>query len=114
MARETKLKFSISECKEKINDKYKEIGEKVYEILLNNRDNDVSLKLINEFKEIDNLKENIKNYEAQILEVNNKMKCSNCGAEIDINSDFCPKCGESNKKEEPQIFEGEIVNENNK
>ena len=83
-------------------------------MLLNNRDNEISLKLINEFKEVDGLKESIRNYEAQILEVNNKKKCANCGAEIDITNDFCPKCGAGNKKEEPQVFEGEIINKENK
>lgn len=111
VAKETKLKFAISDCKEKINEEYRKIGESVYELLLNNRDNEIALKLINEFKTVDSLKENIKNYEDEMLEVNGKKKCINCGEEIDINSEFCPKCGSANKKEEPQVFEGEIVDD---
>ena len=110
VASETKLKFAISDCKDKINAEYKKVGEKVYELLLNERDGEIALNLINEFKTIDALKESIKEYEEQMLEVNNKQKCTNCGEEFDINADHCPKCGTKGIKEEPKIFEAEIVN----
>lgn len=111
VANETKLKFAISDCKEKINKEYKQIGEKVYEMFLNDRDNETALKLINEFKAIDGLKEDIKRNEYQILETNKKKKCDNCGEEISIDAEYCPKCGTANKKQETHVFEAEIVNE---
>ena len=109
VANETKLKFAISDCKDKIGKEYTQIGEKIYGIFLNDRDNEIALKLINEFKEIDALNEKIKGYENEMLETNKKTKCSNCGEEINIDAAYCPKCGNTNKKEEPHVFEGEIV-----
>lgn len=110
VANETKLKFAISDCKDKINNEYKKIGEKIYELMLNERDSEIALKLINEFKTIDSYKDSIKNFENELLKINNKKKCSNCGEEIDVNVNHCPKCGTPNEKDEPKVFEAEIVN----
>ena len=109
MANETKLKFAISDCKDKINEEYKKIGKSVYEMLLNDRDNEIALKLINEFKTVDGLNESIKKSEEEILSLNGKKKCEKCGAEIDKNATVCPKCGANIEVSEPQVFEGEVI-----
>ena len=112
LTKEAKLKLAIAENKNKLDDEYKKIGEKVYEKFLNSRDHNIAMTLIEEFKIIDELKEAIKNNEAEILELKDKKKCTKCGKEYDENFDFCPNCGAKTEKEEPQVFEAEVVNEN--
>ena len=114
LAKEAKLKITISEEKEKIESEYKKIGEKLYEKYLNNRDDEVALAFIEEFKNIDVAKENIKKSEDEILDLKDRKKCAKCGNSFDDKFEFCPSCGtkaEKEEKEEPQVFEAEIVNE---
>lgn len=112
LTREAKLKLSIAESKSKIDEEYKKIGEKVYEKFLDSRDHNIAMTLIEEFKTIDALKESIKNNETEILNLKDKKKCEKCGKEYDESFEFCPNCGSENKKEEPQVFEAEVVQQN--
>ena len=111
IAREAKLKISISESKEKIDNEYKKIGKTIYEKFLEKRDEDIAISLIEEFKTIDRLNEDIKNAENEILGLKDMKKCEQCGSEIDENAEFCAKCGNKFPKEEKQVFEAEIVKE---
>ena len=110
VASETKLKFSIADCNDKMKDEYVKIGEKVYDLLLNHREEELAMRLIEEFKTIDALKESVKNYKNELMAINHKKRCSNCGEEFDENANHCPKCGTVCAVEEPKVFEAEIVN----
>ena len=110
VAGKTKIEFSIADCNDKLKEEYRKIGEKTYNLLLNSRDTDLAMRLIDEFKTVDTLKENIKNYRNEILELTHKKKCSNCGEEIDENAEHCHKCGTVCATEEPKVFEAEVVN----
>lgn len=110
LAKEAKLKVSISEAQEKIEREYIKIGKNIYEKYLNHRDDDVALTFIEEFKTIDKLKESVRNSEKEILDLKDKKKCNKCGSEFEAKFEFCPNCGAKNEQEEPQVFEAEIVN----
>lgn len=109
-AKETKLRMEISENKSKIEEQYKIIGEKFYASFINRREEDIVLRYIDEFKTVDQLKEQIKEKENEILSLKDKKKCAKCGEEYDVNSDHCPKCGE---KENKEVLEGEVIDNNN-
>ncbi len=109
-AKETKLRMEISEHKDRIEEQYQIIGEKFYTSFINRRDEDIVLRYIDEFKTVDQLKEQIKEKENEILGLNGKKRCPKCGETYDINSESCPKCGE---KETKEVFEGEVIDTNN-
>ncbi|MBR6034038.1 MAG: hypothetical protein IKP28_04830 [Clostridia bacterium] len=90
VAREAKLKMTISDCKNKIDEEYKKIGKSIYETFLTKREDDVAMGLIQEFKTIDELNETIKNSEAEISGIKDKTV-----------------------KTETQVFEGEVIDTNN-
>lgn len=108
LAKEAKLKIAISETEEKVEEEYKKIGKAVYEKYVNNRDEEVALGFIEEFKNIDQYEESIKKAKKEILDLKDKKKCEKCGTEYETKFDFCPSCGAKNVKE---ILEAEIVND---
>ena len=105
ISKETKLKMKINENKGKIEDLYEAIGKKVYEKHI--KENDVCKKeeLDSECEQIDSLTKEIEEAKLEILKLNNKKICSKCSAEIENGAQFCPKCGEKQKVEEPTIQE---------
>lgn len=103
---ELKLKGKISEQKEKIEKLYREIGETVYNEIKDGKD--VSREaIVEKSDEISKAKDEISKLEADILAVKKIKKCANCGTELDINAEFCSKCG----KEQPKIEKVEIKKE---
>ncbi len=66
VAKEAKLRMTISDCKSKIDEEYKKIGKSIYEKFIEKREDEVAMGLIEEFKNIDSLNETIKNSEAEI------------------------------------------------
>ena len=110
VARETKLKFNISEMENNINEEYVKLGQKVYEKYLNKREDENALEYINEFKNIDKYKENIENAKNEIEEIKDKKKCLNCGVYFEKSFEYCPNCGTKYEK----IYEAEIVKEDEK
>lgn len=111
VARQAKLKINISDMKDKIQEEYVKIGEKIFEKYLEHRDDDVALEFIEEFKAIDKCKEKIKSAEREILDLKDLKKCAKCGEQFEDKFEFCPKCG---AKYEEIVFETEIVNEEEK
>lgn len=100
---EIKLKSKISECKEKINNQYQEIGKLVYEKMKSGEDaskEDITPKC----EEIERLKEEIERAEVEILALKDIKKCVSCDAELALNAEFCSKCGTKQPKvEEPKV-----------
>lgn len=92
LTEELKIKGQINDCKDKIEDLYKEIGKKVYEEMKIN--NDVAQELILEkVEEIKKLEDKIEKAQSEILSLKKLKKCINCGAEIDEKDGFCSNCG---------------------
>ncbi len=107
MAKESKLKKSISENESKINNMYSEVGRKVLEQKGNNEQ--VANTLEEYAGKIQALKDEIVSFRNEILLLNNKKRCPKCNAEVDSTSAFCPTCG-ADLKVDTEVVE-EKVNE---
>lgn len=113
---ELKLRGKISEEKEKIEKLYKEIGEIVYNEIKDGKDASRDT-IVPKCDEISKVKDQISKLEAEILAVKKIKKCTSCGTELDINAEFCSKCGKEQPKAEkveikediPQAENAEVV-----
>lgn len=119
IAREAKLKMKITENKGKIKGLYEDLGKRVYENHVREEKIDIKEIIKDDCTKIDDLSKEIEDARKEILELNNKVICKKCFAEIEKSSTFCPKCGEKQKEE--TVFEkAEIkleetkINEKNK
>ena len=107
LAKETKLKFKMSELKSKIEDIYEEIGKKVYEKHVQKEEISAN-DLLEECKQIDEISNEIEKIRQECLELKDKKQCQKCFKEIDKNMKFCPECGarqEEEKAKEVEILE---------
>lgn len=100
--RESKCKKSITENKNKIEKAYSEIGKKAYE--KRTMDEEVMTFISGKIEEIDQLLKENEELQREVLLLNNKKKCPNCGAEVEINTTFCPQCGKEQEKIEVEPF----------
>ena len=106
LAKETKLKFKMSELKSKIEDIYEEIGKKVYEKHVQKEEISAN-DLLEECKQIDEMSNKIEKIRQECLDLKDRKQCSKCFKEIDKNVKFCPECGA--KQEEEEVKEVEIL-----
>ena len=104
LAKETKLKFKMSELKSKIEDIYEEIGKKVYEKHVQKEEISAN-DLLEECKQIDELSNEIEKIRQECLALKDKKQCSKCFKEIDKNMKFCPECGAKQEEEEAKEVE---------
>lgn len=102
IAKETKMKLKINELKSEINDMYKEIGRKVYEKHVIEDEISIKKDLETECTKIDVLSDEIEELLEQCLSLKDKKQCQNCYKEIDIESNYCPNCGEKQKTQEAE------------
>lgn len=108
IARETKLKMQINECKRDIEEIYKKIGEAVYEKFI--VDEDVKrADLEQNCAEIDTLTQKIVECKDEILHLNEKRQCKNCYEEIELKSRYCPNCGFEQEEIEIESAETEEI-----
>ncbi|MFS1513714.1 zinc ribbon domain-containing protein [Chengkuizengella sp. SCS-71B] len=86
------LKFKISVKQKEIDNKFMYIGEKIYDQYqkqaLVELDQDMEIMC----KDIEQLKNEIKQIDLQIKELSNKKECS-CGHLVDIDNNYCSVCG---------------------
>lgn len=106
IAKETKLKMKINEYKGDIKDLYLDIGENVYENILNHKELEMN-EIEEKCNQITEITEKIAEANSEILKLNEKRKCSKCAKEISLNAKFCPNCG----TEQEDIREVEVVDE---
>lgn len=109
LAKEAKLRMKINENKSDINDLYKEIGRKVYEKHIREENIDIKAELEEECTKIDVLSAEIETCLKSILELKDKKQCEQCHTEIDLDNDFCPKCGA--KQPNSEVLNAEVVKE---
>lgn len=107
LAKEAKLRMKINENKSDINDLYKEIGRKVYEKHVREENIEIKTELEEECTKIDVLSAEIETCLKSILELKDKKQCEKCHTEIDLNNDFCPKCGA--KQPGTEVLNAEVV-----
>jgi len=104
----TKLNMSINAEEEKIRKLYTEIGKQLYEDYTDGKA--VSEELLRKCVKIDDIFENIADMKDKILELRNVKACPNCGTILDIEMEYCHKCG----KKQEDIPEAEEENKDDK
>ena len=106
LTEELKLRGKISDVKENINKIYTEIGEVVYSEI--KAGNDVSKdEITGKCEEISRLYQDIEKLESELLAIKKIKKCVKCGEELELNSEFCSKCGEK----QPEVEKVEVKEE---
>lgn len=100
IAKETKLKFLISENRSKIDDLYKDIGKKVYEKHIREEDIDMKEELYNFCSNIDEHAQIIEDANNEILNLKDRKQCHKCAYEIEKDFHYCPNCGKEQEEEE--------------
>ena len=104
----TKLNMCINAEEEKIRKLYTEIGKQLYEDYTDGKA--VSEELLRKCVKIDEIFENIAEMKDKILELRNVKACPNCGTILDIEMEYCHKCG----KKQEDIPEAEEENKDDK
>ena len=107
LAEVNRLNTQISAQKNKIENLYKEIGQMIYE----NREDWKAADVSAQIEQIDSAQESIEGLQKDILRIKGVRQCENCGAEIDKNMAFCPKCGTAMAIDEPEPENEEIPTE---
>lgn len=118
LSEELKIRGKISNIKDSIEKIYTEIGEIAY---LEIRDGkDVSRDaVVAKCEEISRKLDEISKLESELLAIKKVKKCTDCNAEINLEDEFCSKCGKEQPKiekvevaeeSEPEVKEAEVVN----
>ncbi len=106
-AGDTKLKIRISNCKGKIEDLYKDIGKKVYQLNILEGREDIKENIKEEVEKISALTDEIEEYERQRMEIKDLKQCENCKSKIDRSAKYCPECGAEQPVE--KVHDVEVV-----
>lgn len=109
IAKEAKYRMKMNENKSDINDIYKEIGKKVYEKHIREENIDIKTELEEECTKIDVLSAEIETCLKSILELKERKQCEECHTEIELDFQFCPKCGA--KQPEVETINAEVITE---
>ena len=97
----TKINMNISTEEEKIQKLYVQMGKKIYEGFSTN--GTASEELLESCNAIKTHEDNIAALKEKILEIKNVRACSGCGAELEKQTVFCPKCGARQEVEQPPV-----------
>lgn len=89
VAEVTKLNSQISTEEGKIKEAYLAIGKRYFEENMG----EVSDAYINDFTIINEAKARISELQEQIKVIKGVFSCSNCGADVTVDSSFCSACG---------------------
>jgi hypothetical protein len=109
-AEKTKVKREISEIEAGINNDYITLGKALFEKIANEPDSEY-IDTINDIKDKNSKLDELK---ATLFSLEDKMFCTNCGAQIKKDQMFCDKCGTKVTVEEAiEVVEAEVVSEEN-
>lgn len=109
-AEKTKVKREISEIETAINNDYITLGKALYEKIANEPDSEY-VDTVNDIREKNSKLDELK---AALFSLEDKMFCTNCGAQIKKDQLFCDKCGTKVVLDEPiEVVEAEVVSEEN-
>ena len=109
LAKEAKLRMKINENKSDIKELYREIGKKVYEKHVREENIDIKTELEEECTKIDVLSSEIETCLKSILELKQRKQCPKCHSEIELDSAYCPKCGEKQPEVEPEVKKADDI-----
>lgn len=97
----TKLNMSINTEQEKIEKAFAEMGKAVYELY--SKGEDVGEPFRETCEKIGSYEKVIADMKQKILEMKNEKLCAGCGAELELNAAFCPKCGAKQEVPQPPV-----------
>jgi len=92
LSNEVKLKSKVSDKKDRISVLYVEIGKEIYSNYEKGIENNTEA-ITSKCKEIVSINEELGELNKQLLALKDIKICSSCGAQVQVNSEFCPKCG---------------------
>ena len=101
----TKIKNEISNIESGINADYIELGKAMFEKICNSPENEFE-DTVSDIKEKNKKLAELK---AVLMTLEDKMFCTNCGAQISKDQSFCDKCGQKVQIEEPAAETAEVV-----
>lgn len=108
----TRLNMNIGTEEEKVRKIYAEMGRQLYEDYAEGKI--VSEKLLEHCEKIDEIIKNIDEMREKILELKNVKACPNCGVELEIDMEYCYKCGRKQEMPEPVVVKTESGKESTK
>lgn len=104
----TKIKNEISGIESAINADYIELGKAMFEKICNSPESEFE----NTVSDIKEKNKKLAELKAVLMTLEDKMFCTNCGAQISKDQSFCDKCGQKVQIEEPAVAEAvEVVEE---
>ncbi len=100
IAREIKLKASMTENKTKVKELYEEIGKEIYQQYVLKEDISMKKEIIQQnCSMIAILADEIEEYRMELLKLKDLKQCEHCHYEIDVDFHYCPNCGYEQKRE---------------
>jgi hypothetical protein len=103
----TRLNLSINAEEEKIKKLYTEIGKQLYEEYTEGKP--VSGELLRKCVTIDEIIASIIEMKEKILELKNVKACPNCETVLDIEMEYCHKCGRKQEERSGEAEDGKDV-----
>ncbi|MGN0642297.1 MAG: zinc-ribbon domain-containing protein [Huintestinicola sp.] len=97
-----KISIKVSNEERALCDLYRTVGEKYY---ANNKENPCCDEMKALFDQVTAKLEEIETLKADIRRMKGVSVCQNCGAEVDVDNDFCGKCGAKVEKPVPAVVE---------
>lgn len=102
----TKLSMAIGLEEDRIDNVYTQIGKIAYDSF---QKGEGSFDIFKEkFDIIKGYETNINDMKQKILEMKGLKVCPVCGAELDVDSSYCSKCGVKQEIPEPKVVEPEV------
>ncbi len=96
-----KIRFSINEANDKIDEIYRLMGKELYERYLEGDMDDPVLS--EQCEKIDGLNKDIEELNDELTDLRAVVKCQYCGVYNRIESTFCSKCGAKLAKDEEEV-----------
>ena len=103
-----KLNIKISTEERALTEIYQTVGETYYK---NNKENPCCDEMKKLFESVDEKLASIEALKDQLHQMKGVIVCSNCGAEVDAENDYCGKCGTKLEKPAPVVEEPEVIAE---
>lgn len=103
----TRLNMNIGAEEEKIRKIYAEMGKLLYEDYTEGKS--VGERVLAHCEKIDGIIAVIDEMRDKVLELKNVKACPNCGMELQVDMEYCYKCGR--KQDEPESAEAEQAKE---